>query len=67
MDYAEAAAAFFVLRQEGTALPVAVAEGSPAPPADSRGTCPLSLSCTIFTHQFDDLTFSVVDLGLAVD
>ena len=30
MDYAEAAAAFFVLRQEGTALPVAVAEGSPA-------------------------------------
>jgi len=30
VDYAEAAAAFFVLRQEGTALPVAVAEGSPA-------------------------------------
>ena len=30
MDDAEAAAAFFVLRQEGTALPVAVAEGSPA-------------------------------------
>ena len=30
MDYAEAAAAFFVLRQEGTALPVAVAEGTPA-------------------------------------
>jgi hypothetical protein len=30
MDYADAVAAFFVPRQEGTALPVAVAEGSPA-------------------------------------
>ena len=30
MDYADAVAAFFVPRREGTALPVAVAEGSPA-------------------------------------
>ena len=30
MDYADAVAAFFVPRQEGTALPMAVAEGSPA-------------------------------------
>ena len=30
MDYADAVAAFFVSRQEETALPVAVAEGSPA-------------------------------------
>ena len=30
MDYADAVAAFFVPRQAGTALPVAVAEGSPA-------------------------------------
>ena len=30
MDYADAVAAFFVPRQEDTALPVAVAEGSPA-------------------------------------
>ena len=30
MDYADAVAAYFVPRQEGTALPVAVAEGSPA-------------------------------------
>lgn len=30
MDYADAVAAFFVPRREGTALPVAIAEGSPA-------------------------------------
>jgi hypothetical protein len=30
VDYADAVAAFFVPRQEGTALPVVVAEGSPA-------------------------------------
>ena len=30
MDYADAVAAFFVPREEGTALPAAVAEGSPA-------------------------------------
>ena len=30
MDYTDALGAFFVLRQEGTALPAAVAEGSPA-------------------------------------
>jgi hypothetical protein len=30
MDYADAVTAFFAPRQEGTALPVAVAEGSPA-------------------------------------
>ena len=30
MDYADAVAAFFVPRQEGTGLPVAIADGSPA-------------------------------------
>ena len=30
MDYTDAVAAFFVPREEGTALPAAVAEGSPA-------------------------------------
>ena len=30
MDYADAVAAFFVPRQEGTELPVAVTRGSPA-------------------------------------
>jgi hypothetical protein len=34
VDYADAVAAFFVPRREGTALPTAVAEGSPAPQAD---------------------------------